>query len=780
MLRQKRKADSSVTVTDASSSSSSSTWEKWLPEMDVSTGRRWAEQQSIDWSTRLEQTQVQRIIDLRDRIRMSLYRDKYQSSKLTKFMLPVALDRVIQSVLSQSSSSLSNDRRTDLTPWDAHECLERFYQSWTTLHIFETNGTTNDSADHMVFELSCREHLSIRKLLTRHHIRRSELEQVLGIVQQTLWLAKIQNGEGVGLIAGQSVGEKTTQMLMNTFHSAGDATPLTGGLPKLVEVVNTTKKLKTPSMKIVIRNEAIASSSSSSIVYPSAASYVSMLARKMVHTCLRNVSKEPIVSIRNVSSPMSNDDPWWWSLFHVLDNESSSSSSSRTFIRIRYPLSRDICVGLEQTPHQIMERIQKVAQVQLDSILQGIQPPHTSNRSDEQDITTTTTTQDANANSKKRKIVESSSSSSSHKRHKTSSATTTTTPLVRWIDIMSSDAWNVDEEWTIDMYVEALVPSAMSLCELAARHLAFRIYHLVVVSGYPGIHATTIGVDQVPSTNSEGVLTKQTQWSIRTDGIHFPLLAQMEEVDFSKSETNNVHDIVKYLGIDAAQSWITGEIKDVLKQNGAGDIDSRHIELMGDAMTYRGALTAFTRYGMARGDVSVMEKVAFEKPLEHIHEAAVQGTYDPCSGITEAVFVNKRAPIGTGTVELVADHHTTTTTSSTTNDTVSDDDLIGFSSTSTTTTNYDLDIYCRSKRVDPPLVPRPMVSAAREAVSVVCSYFPNATKSSSSLLIDNQTDAATIASRPAEEEEDMVYVRPQQRPILLWPGQRHFEPLECC
>ena len=57
----------------------------------------------------------------------------------------------------------------------------------------------------------------------------------------------------VGSIGAQSMGEPATQMTLNTFHSAGIASMnVTLGVPRLKEVINVAKTIKTPSLKIFL------------------------------------------------------------------------------------------------------------------------------------------------------------------------------------------------------------------------------------------------------------------------------------------------------------------------------------------------------------------------------------------------------------------------------------------------------------------------------------------------------------------------------------------------
>ncbi len=62
---------------------------------------------------------------------------------------------------------------------------------------------------------------------------------------------KVAPGEAIGVVAAQSFGEASTQMVLNVFHSAGVAEmQVTQGLPRIIEILDARKLPKTPSMEI--------------------------------------------------------------------------------------------------------------------------------------------------------------------------------------------------------------------------------------------------------------------------------------------------------------------------------------------------------------------------------------------------------------------------------------------------------------------------------------------------------------------------------------------------
>jgi len=92
----------------------------------------------------------------------------------------------------------------------------------------------------------------------REHIPEStgkeKLQKILDIAVQAYDFAKINPGECVGLVSAESIGEPGTQMTLNTFHLAGVAeVQVTTGLPRIIEIFDARKEIKTPMMEIYLK-----------------------------------------------------------------------------------------------------------------------------------------------------------------------------------------------------------------------------------------------------------------------------------------------------------------------------------------------------------------------------------------------------------------------------------------------------------------------------------------------------------------------------------------------
>jgi DNA-directed RNA polymerase subunit A" len=81
-----------------------------------------------------------------------------------------------------------------------------------------------------------------------------KIKKVAKRVYEEFTAAKVDPGESVGIVGAESIGEPSTQMTLNTFHFAGVAEMnVTTGLPRVVELLDGRKEIKTPIMEIFLK-----------------------------------------------------------------------------------------------------------------------------------------------------------------------------------------------------------------------------------------------------------------------------------------------------------------------------------------------------------------------------------------------------------------------------------------------------------------------------------------------------------------------------------------------
>lgn len=78
-----------------------------------------------------------------------------------------------------------------------------------------------------------------------------------------------------------------------------------------------------------------------------------------------------------------------------------------------------------------------------------------------------------------------------------------------------------------------------------------------------------------------------------------------------KTTSNDLFEIYKVLGIEAARQCFMNELKEILKPYSIY-INNRHIAVLADWMSSRGTLTPVNRHGINRvRDVSILRKASF-------------------------------------------------------------------------------------------------------------------------------------------------------------------------
>jgi DNA-directed RNA polymerase subunit A" len=142
------------------------------------------------------------------------------------------------------------------------------------------------------------------------------------------------------------------------------------------------------------------------------------------------------------------------------------------------------------------------------------------------------------------------------------------------------------------------------------------------------------------------------EYIIITSGTNLKAILELDYVDSTRTTTNDIFEIKKILGIEAARQAIINEVFKVIESQGL-DVDIRHIMLVADTMCNSGEVKGITRYGVVSQKSSVLARASFETPIRHIISAALIGEEDKLSSVVENVMLNQPVPVGTGLPGLV-------------------------------------------------------------------------------------------------------------------------------
>jgi len=127
----------------------------------------------------------------------------YENEKGVK--MPVAFHHIINNI--QGSLGLSANSVVDVTPLECYQLVDEYFAKLETIHYAPPTP---------MFKLMYYYYLTPRALLCVKRFHRKALVMLLETVVLKYKQAIVHPGEMVGVVAGQSIGEPTTQMTLNS------------------------------------------------------------------------------------------------------------------------------------------------------------------------------------------------------------------------------------------------------------------------------------------------------------------------------------------------------------------------------------------------------------------------------------------------------------------------------------------------------------------------------------------------------------------------------------
>lgn len=167
------------------------------------------------------------------------------------FQLPLNVVRIIDS--AKKLFKLDGSARSDLRPQDV---IPRVQALMGRMVVVRGDDPISKEADYnatILFKAHLRSRLAFKRIAVQGRLNRIAFDHVIGELESRWSRAMVNPGEMVGVLAAQSIGEPATQMTLNTFHFAGVSSKnVTLGVPRLKEILNVAKNIKTPSMAVYL------------------------------------------------------------------------------------------------------------------------------------------------------------------------------------------------------------------------------------------------------------------------------------------------------------------------------------------------------------------------------------------------------------------------------------------------------------------------------------------------------------------------------------------------
>lgn len=196
--------------------------------------------------------EVQEALDneFRQLVEDRLFLRKLQGANMDEnIQLPLNILRILENALT--IFRIKPGARSNLYPIETVEKVKELTKKLIVVRGSDPISVEAQENATRLFMAHLRSRLCFKRLVLECGISKVAFDWVLGEIESRFARALVDPGEMVGVLAAQSIGEPATQMTLNTFHFTGISSKnVTLGVPRLKEILNVAKQLKTPSLLV--------------------------------------------------------------------------------------------------------------------------------------------------------------------------------------------------------------------------------------------------------------------------------------------------------------------------------------------------------------------------------------------------------------------------------------------------------------------------------------------------------------------------------------------------
>ena len=152
----------------------------------------------------------------------------------------------------------------------------------------------------------------------------------------------------------------------------------------------------------------------------------------------------------------------------------------------------------------------------------------------------------------------------------------------------------------------------------------------------------------------EGDIYDKKEVILDSAGTNLLNVLGLDDVNKINTISNDIHEVLNVLGIEAARNILIEEFMDVINSAGAS-LNHRHIEVLVDTMTFNGNIMSIDRFGINRGNYGPLAKASFEEMTDQLYKSAIFGEIDECNGVSANVIFGQESNCGTGISDILFD-----------------------------------------------------------------------------------------------------------------------------
>ena len=499
--------------------------------------------------------------------------------------VPVGFQSIILNI--QNQLGLHSNSLVDITPMEMFDLVDVYKKKLDSLHFMNNNK---------LFDILYYYNLNPKDLLVNKRFHKKALVLLLETIILKYKQAIVHPGEMVGVIAGQSIGEPTTQLTLNTFHLSGASSgaTVTRGVPRIEEILRLTKNPKTPSLNIYL-NKFDETNQQKVVQYSNMIAHTKMIDLvKAVEICFdpndnnTNIMKDELLLKQYYE---------FENMFSGCNEESEENNEEKSKWIIR----------MEFDAETLLEK-----NITMDDIHFAITNSYYG---------------------KELNCVYSDLNSKD---------------LIFRIRLNSTVLTKTKKDKTNDMSLD------QSDHIYLLRNFQENILNNIVLRGISNITNVLPVKVQNSLVNDDGRFKQQDIWTLQTTGSNLLNILAEDYIDSSRTISNDIKEVYDVLGIEAARQIIYNEIMDVMKASGVS-INYHHLSLLCDRMTSNEGMVSIFRSGILNDNIGPISKSTFEVHTEVLLTASRHAEFDHMRGVSANIMTGQHGNFGTGSCGIVLD-----------------------------------------------------------------------------------------------------------------------------
>jgi RNA polymerase Rpb1, domain 5/RNA polymerase Rpb1, domain 7/RNA polymerase Rpb1, domain 6/Intein splicing domain len=519
--------------------------------------------------------------------------------------MPVSFMHIINNV--QAQQQINQNSMVDITPLEAMDMISAGFRQLETLYY---------APPTLLFKVMYYYYLSPKELLLVKRFNRSALSILISVINLQYKRSIVAPGEMVGMVSAQSIGEPTTQLTLNTFHSAGVASKsnATRGVPRIEEILSLSENPKNPSITVYFKEDDESTPERVQEFIPliehtklaEVVEYVEVCFdpddlntlveqdravmsqyqefEKLIEECVRDSVVAGTSGVPDVPGGAGGGG----------GGASSSASKSKWIIRIK--IDQEAMLDKKLTMDDIHFAIKNSYGNEVSCAFSDYNDDNLVFRLRMENIAQSKKSGGGAGGGQKQNPLDQS-----------------------------------DHIYMIKAFQDQLLNN-------------------IVLRGVKGIKKVMLRKIKNTLVKADGVYTKKDSWVLDTTGTNLVHMLGLDYIDSKRTVSNDIQEVYRVFGIEAARQAIFNELAEVFDDS---PINYHHVSLLCDRMTVSSSMISIFRHGINSDDIGPLAKASFEETPEMFLKAARHAELDPMRGISANVMCGQEGYYGTSAFQVL-------------------------------------------------------------------------------------------------------------------------------